>query len=295
VVGEVRFGSLFSGIGGFDLGFERAGLSCAWQVEIDHDCRKVLAKRFPDVSRYTDVKDVKAVREVSHGEAPVRVPSATERVAGPALMVQAVREQKHAREPEAQLQTGTTKALAVCDSIQNHSRTSGQDDRGTEWSLCDLPETNEAPVCGSLPPDQQGARRALSPLQRKTSHGRRPSISESGAEILAPVDIICAGFPCQDLSVAGKRAGLDGARSSLFYDVIRIVREMREQTNGEYPAFLVLENVPGIFSSDGGRDFAVVLREVAESGAMDIGWAVLDAQWFGVAQRRRRMFLGRRF
>lgn len=101
---------------------------------------------------------------------------------------------------------------------------------------------------------------------------------------LAPVDVITFGSPCQDLSVAGKRAGLEGARSGLFYEAIRIIRAVR-------PAFAVWENVPGALSSAAGRDFGCVLDALADAGALDIGWRVLDAQWFGVAQRRRRVFL----
>ena len=80
----------------------------------------------------------------------------------------------------------------------------------------------------------------------------------SGAE-LEPVDIITFGSPCQDMSIAGKRSGLDGSRSSLFYEAIRIIKEMRCATNGKYPRYCVWENVPGAFSSNGGRDFQSVL------------------------------------
>lgn len=106
-----------------------------------------------------------------------------------------------------------------------------------------------------------------------------------------PVDVITGGFPCQDLSVAGRRAGLAGERSGLYFEIVRLVREMRDATDGRFPTFVVLENVPGLLSSHGGRDFAVVLRELRQLGAMDIGWRVLDAQHFGVPQRRRRVFV----
>ena len=83
----------------------------------------------------------------------------------------------------------------------------------------------------------------------------------NGAE-LPPVDIITFGSPCQDMSIAGKRSGLDGSRSSLFYEAIRIVKEMRCATNGEKPRFIVWENVPGAFSSNKGADFKAVLESV---------------------------------
>ena len=143
----------------------------------------------------------------------------------------------------------------------------------------------------------------------------------NGAEI-ETVDIITFGSPCQDLSVAGKRAGLkheshgDGetTRSGLFMEAVRIIKEMREQTNGKYPRFALWENVPGAFSSNKGEDFKVVLEElikIAEPNAVmpevpKKGWAyadshcgdgwsiayrVLDAQFWGVPQRRRRIYL----
>jgi DNA (cytosine-5)-methyltransferase 1 len=111
-----------------------------------------------------------------------------------------------------------------------------------------------------------------------------------GATIL-PVDILLAGFPCQDLSIAGGRSGMEGNRSSLFFEITRLVQEMRDATDHGSPTFLVLENVPGLYTTHRGRDFAVVLRTLAECGALDIAWRVLDAQYFGVPQRRRRVFI----
>lgn len=135
----------------------------------------------------------------------------------------------------------------------------------------------------------------------------------NGADI-DPVDIITFGSPCTDMSVAGKRAGLDGSQSCLFYEAIRIVKEMRCATNGEYPRFIVWENVPGAFSSNKGEDFKAVLEAVCDlkgesvsvpeppkgkwSGAgsivadgFSLAWRVLDAQFWGVPQRRKRIYL----
>ena len=130
------------------------------------------------------------------------------------------------------------------------------------------------------------------------------------------VDCIIGGSPCQDLSIAGKRAGLAGARSGLFMEQIRLVKEMRESSGAAYPRFMVWENVPGAFSSNRGQDFAAVLEEtirIVEPEAPDIevpdkgwptwggyrdvdgrwsvAWRVLDAQYWGVPQRRRRIAL----
>lgn len=134
-------------------------------------------------------------------------------------------------------------------------------------------------------------------------------ITKIDPDKIEPVDIICAGSPCQDLSIAGKRKGLGGERSGLFRTAVDLVRRMRERTAGEYPRFFVWENVPGAFSSNRGMDFQAVLEEIGESkipmpqgnrwaaaglvqcpGA-EIAWRVLDAQHWGVPQRRRRIFL----
>lgn len=143
----------------------------------------------------------------------------------------------------------------------------------------------------------------------------------SGAEI-DPVDIITFGSPCQDMSIAGKRAGIkhkgngdeETTRSGLFMEAVRIIKEMRVATNGEYPTFAVWENVPGAFSSNHGEDFRIVLEELIKikepSAVMPAvprgGWAyadcyigdgwslayrVFDAQYWGVPQRRRRIYL----
>lgn len=166
----MRAGSLFAGVGGFDIGFERAGMSLAWHAEIEPHASAVLRYRWPDVPNLGDVTKI------------------------------------------------------------------------------------------------------------------------DGAAI-QPVDVICGGFPCQDLSVAGKRAGFTGKRSVLAFEFLRIVAEMREATNGRAPTFVVLENVPGLFSSSGGRDFAALLDALGELGPMDVAWRVLDSRYFGVAQRRRRVFV----
>lgn len=164
------FGSLFAGVGGFDMGFEQAGFQCLFQVEWDKHCQTVLNRHWPDVPKWGDVCDV----------------------------------------------------------------------NGTE---------------------------------------------------LPSVDVLIFGSPCQDLSVAGKRAGIDGGRSSMFFEATRIIKEMQNATGGTYPRVAVWENVPGALSSNKGADFQTVLNEMGDCGAHLLEWAVLDAQHFGVPQRRRRVFL----
>ena len=139
-------------------------------------------------------------------------------------------------------------------------------------------------------------------------------ISQMDGGKIEPVDIITFGSPCTDMSVAGRRAGLEGQQSVLFYQAIRIIKEMRCATNGEYPRYIVWENVPGAFSSNSGEDFKAVLEAVigvAEPETqvpmpeknrwpyadcyMGDGWSVayrvLDAQFWGVPQRRKRIYL----
>jgi DNA-cytosine methyltransferase len=114
----------------------------------------------------------------------------------------------------------------------------------------------------------------------------------NGAD-LPPCDVLIFGSPCQDLSVAGKRAGLqDGDRSSMFFEAVRIIKEMRDATNSIYPRATIWENVPGALSSNKGADFGVVLSSLADIGAITQEYAVLDAQYFrSTPQRRRRIFL----
>ena len=164
------YGSLFTGVGGFDLGCDAAGWQCAFQVEWDKKASSVLEHHWPEVPKWSDVSDVK------------------------------------------------------------------------------------------------------------------------GADLPA-VDVITFGFPCQDLSVAGKRAGLDGERSGLFFEATRIIREMREATDGKYPRIVIAENVRGLLNADQGAAMGRCLNELASIGAVEIEWRVLDAQFFGVPQRRRRVFI----
>jgi len=166
----LRVVSLFSGVGGFDLGLERAGMTTVAQVEWDKKCQSVLARHWPDVPRWGDVSEVKGA---------------------------------------------------------------------------DLPDC----------------------------------------------DLVAFGSPCQDLSVAGKRAGMvEGeTRSGLFYEAVRIIKEL--QHDGRGPTWVIWENVVGALSSNGGRDFGAVLDSLAGLGAVDVQWRVLDAQFFGVPQRRRRVFV----
>ena len=161
----------------------------------------------------------------------------------------------------------------------------------------------------------------IEPYPLKVTAARFPCMKQLGdvtkidGSSIDPVDVITFGSPCQDLSVAGKQTGIhDGKRSSLFFEAVRIIREMRGITNGKYPRFAVWENVPGAFSSNKGADFRAVLQalcEIAEPSASvpeppkgkweksgcivgdgySIAWRVYDAQYWGVPQRRKRIYL----
>ena len=114
-------------------------------------------------------------------------------------------------------------------------------------------------------------------------------VSKVSADDLPDADFITYGFPCQDLSVAGKREGLDGKRSGLFYEATRLIRELR--TRGCGLRFAVAENVGGLFSADDGVALARCIRELLDCGACETGWRLVDSQYFGVAQRRKRVFI----
>ena len=204
----MRVGSLFSGVGGFDLGLERAGHEIVWQVENDKQCRSVLRHHWPNVDIYEDVQDV-----------------------------------------------GFDKGRpsAAADS---------RDRRGDAHS-------------GSG--GGEGSQRAIH------SAGSVKGEAGRGRTTLAPVDIICGGFPCQDLSVAGGRKGLAGERSGLWGEFHRIIGELS-------PTWILIENVAGLLSSNEGRDMAVIVHGLEELG---YGWSyrILDSQYFGVPQRRRRVFI----
>lgn len=166
--------SLFSGVGGFDLGLENAGMKTIYQCEWDKHATHILERHWPTVPRWGDISTLTAKEILSHG---------------------------------------------------------------------------------------------------------------------TPPDVVAWGSPCQDLSVAGKRAGLEGERSGLFHEGIRIINELRKETNNEYPKISIWENVAGALSSNRGADFGVILDEMAKAGAMVIEWGLLDAQHFGIPQRRRRVFV----
>ena len=159
----------------------------------------------------------------------------------------------------------------------------------------------------------------VSPFPIRVTTKRFPNViplgdvSKVSGKDITPVDILSFGSPCQDLSIAGRRKGLAGERSGLFHQAMRIVKEMQEATDGQYPKYLVWENVLGAFSSNNGADFREVLQEIVNVTAenhiyvpqpkewMGVGlimgntfslaWRTFDSQYWGVPQRRKRIYL----
>lgn len=160
----------------------------------------------------------------------------------------------------------------------------------------------------------------IEPFPIRVTTKRFPQVKHLGdinkidGDKITPVDIITFSSPCQGLSVAGKRKGLIDHRSFLYYEAIRIIKEMRQKTNGEYPKFIVWENVTGVFGTAKGEDFRLVLEEIAhifddttiiprppqrkwqDAGAVmgdgwSLAWRVFDSQFWSIPQRRRRIYL----
>ena len=214
----MRHLSLFSGVGGVDLGFERAGMKSIGQVEFSKQSRAVLAAHWPNVPRWNDVREVHDARIHSGNSVPA------------------------SRGGE----------VRDAHNQQTSGRASGEG-RHIESDADHLVDggRNGGAVCGACLPNR--------------------------------VDVLSGGFPCQDISMAGKRRGLDGDRSGLWFEFARLITECS-------PRWVLIENVPGLLSSNRGRDLGTILGFLGEHG---FRWSfrVLDAQWFGVAQRRRRLFI----
>ena len=206
----MKHASYFSGVGGLDLGFERAGIHTVSVSEIDPYACTVLAERFPDAPNLGDIVKL-AERELGGSN-----------------------EQGYlANKNDWRLQRPLSAS-------------------GAGWTANAGSESNVGQADG-------------------------------GSSAWRTADIWSGGFPCQDLSVAGKRAGFAGKRSSLAFTFLDLVEQRR-------PRWLVLENVPGLFSSNNGADFGRLLNEM-EQLRYGVSWRTLDARYFGVAQRRRRVFL----
>ena len=158
----------------------------------------------------------------------------------------------------------------------------------------------------------------IEPFPIRVTTKRLPFVKHYGdvnllrGDEIEPVDIITFGSPCTDLSIAGKREGLEGKQSGLFHQAIRVIKEMRHKTNGKYPSYIVFENVPGAFSSNKGEDFRVVLEEICQicvpkisvpgfkgwmqdgcimGDGFSVAWRIFEADAWGVPQRRKRIYL----
>lgn len=327
--GRPRVGSLFAGVEGFGQGLEQAGFEVAWQVEIDKDAVSVLERHYPTVRRYRDVREVRGLHSIDkrNGSSPdlLQFTNGDSPMMDHAVTVGA--------ENDSVLQTMRTATSfgndvvgiaggfppAAAHALVTEPATNGLHpgaairvglSLGDDVGSSAIPGISTYLVPPFGPGSQLTGRRdsaLMPPNESVTGLGEVTASASAGNRVhtreytagspgeLEPVDVIVGGFPCQDLSVAGKQVGLSGARSGLFWEIVRIVGEMREATNGRYPAIVVLENVPGLLSSglsrsNPGGDFALVLRGLQELGAA-VAYRILDAQFFGVPQRRRRVFI----
>lgn len=243
-------GSAFSGIEGFGLGFELAGMTVAWQAETDPEASKLLAHHWPEVPNLGDVTQIMV-------DPPGRDrPRRGVEDAGPGRRGTGAQEGRGPRDP------GGGSA---------HARSGG----GGGDHPDDIPNGAHS-----------GERDERLPVGRAGPRVGRPASLR--------VDVLCGGFPCQDISVAGRRKGLGGARSGLFFEFARIAAALR-------PRWVVIENVPGLLTSGrapqdpervvSGLDLAVILGTLADVGYEDVSWRVVDALNLGVPQRRRRLLV----
>jgi len=322
----LTLGSLFAGIGGFDLGFERAGFKTIWQCEIDKAAQGVLRRHFPDAKLHSDVCQVGAhnlepVDVVTFGSPcfPAGVLVLTRRgllpieevVVGDEVVSHLGRWQPVVRvgskiAPTLRLKGQGHPGLVTTEehpfwasavgadlTLSPQEWVPAKDMKGRLWAqLTSIPaeaKRDYEQVCHRMGPVlHNGYRMGLVRECAPTGNEERVyNIEVEGDHSYTADGIIVHN--CQDLSVAGKRAGLAGGRSGLFHEAARIIRELRERYGK--PDFAIWENVPGAFSSNEGRDFAVVVQAMVDLGARDVAWRVLDSRYFGVAQRRRRVFL----
>lgn len=237
--------SLFSGIGGIDLGLERAGHTVVAQCEAEPFRRRILGTHWPHVPCFPDVREL--------GAEDIR------RVLAARLGGDGDGDAEHVGRG------------GVADGDEQ-----GRPDGGGR----DVHETPRGDEPGRL--RKLGGGRSV-----ENDRGRRvgDGVGAVGGAGRG-VQLVAGGFPCQDLSVAGQRAGLAGERSGLFFEFARVA----DAVLGD-GGWVLIENVPGLLSSNGGRDFAVVLATLADLGFHDLAWRVLDSRYLGVPQRRRRLFI----
>lgn len=279
---KMRAVSLFSGAlaGGFEIGFDRAGIETVLQCEIDPVAQSVLRRHWPDTERVSDVRDVgrESVSAVLSRQAANSVSQAAKGASGEAFVVRGVREcvlpSWRPQEGYARTATNAQHEDALRDELGG-LRTAMV---GTARALRHLPKCDGEAEDRPRPYDGGGTGPSVPPLQPSPRRGGGCDISQGGAGI----SLVYGGFPCQPFSVAGKRLGEADERDG-WPEFRRIVSELR-------PKWVLAENVPGLLSVAGGRYFGRILSDLSELG-YGVAWGVRDAQFFGVPQRRRRVFI----
>lgn len=304
---RLTYGSAFSGIGG-ELGLERAGMTCVWQIEADAFRRKVLEAHWPGVERFDDVRQVSALEEVDsaagdrvhHALSSGAVAGKGGRANGRHATVDArlAKAADHATRPFGGVATeGRDEGAGeeeqgeseVSSAGKTDHQSAGQVGNGARQDLSDVwrggnghrPHSGRRPRWGD---DDGEPAIALPPMSQAEIAWRRAggTPAKERNNVLRKVDLICGGPPCVDLSVAGQRGGLLGSRSGLFWEFVRIIDEVQ-------PTWFLMEQVPGLLSSDSGRDFGRVIGAFSDLG-YGVAWRILDSRAFGVPQRRRRIY-----
>jgi site-specific DNA-cytosine methylase len=252
----LTIGSLFSGIGGFDLGLERAGMRVVWQCEQDPFCRRILAKHWPGVPCHPDVRALVA-DTARDGSDQCPPPGAFGQRTGAGDQPGGVGGEVPVPVPYVGGGGVHTPGCWLCEWAEEHyaERGAGLD----EW----ITEFRAGHVCQPEPRERPPA--DLRPV------------------IVPRVDVLCGGFPCQDLSVAGRQAGIDGRRSGLWGEYVRLVDVLR-------PRYVIVENVRNLLAGDRGRWFGRVLGDLAACG-YDAEWDCIPASAVGAPHRRDRVWL----
>lgn len=332
---KLTLGSLFDGIAGFPYAAERFGIETKWTSEIEPAPSEISARHFPNAKQLGDVTkingaEIEPVDIISFGSpcfpagTLIKTSAGIKNIEDIQIGDKVFTHKKRWRkvidfgvslsgiitlldENGKMLKCTPDHPIYTISDSGEEEWVQAKDMKNRKWAICPL-DTSEGNaefkwakvIAIILPPMDYRF-----PEREDRTVVYNMTVEEDNSYT---ADFVVV-HNCQDMSVAGNRAGLDGNRSSLFHEAIRIIREMRNKTNGEYPTYAIWENVPGAFSSNKGEDFRRVLEEIteteipvpqngkwAENGMVElpdrsVAWRTFDAQYWGVPQRRRRIYL----